>query len=62
MVATRNQNKCPPEKQHTFLTELKAANAMKHEVHHAGAVRNASHSEESVTIHYWSEKLGEKYS
>ena len=62
MVATHNQNKCPPEKQHIFLTELKAANAMKHEVHHAGAVRNALQSEENVTIHYWSEKLGELYS
>ena len=35
---------------------------MKIEVHHAGAVRNASHSEENLTLHYWSEKLGELYS
>ena len=61
MVATGNQNKCPPENQHFSLTELKA-NAMKIEVHHAAAVRNESHSEEDVTINYWSEKLVEIYS
>ena len=49
MVATGNQNKCPPENQHFSLTELKA-NAMKIEVHHAAAVRNESHSEEDALL------------
>ena len=42
MVATGNQNKCPPENQHFFLTELKSANAMKIKVHHTGPVRISS--------------------
>ena len=48
MVPTGNENKCPPENQHFFLTELKSANAMKIKVHHTGAVRNASQSEEKT--------------
>ena len=48
MLATGNQNKCPPENKHFFLTELKSANAMKITVHHTGAVRNASKSEEKT--------------
>ena len=50
MVAKGNQNKCPPKNQHISLTELKKANAMKIEVHHAGAVRNESHSEEELEL------------
>ena len=50
MVATGNQNKCPPENEHISLTELKKAKAMKIEVHHAGAVRNESHSEEELEL------------
>ena len=48
MVATGNQNKCPPENQHFFLTELKSINAMKNKVHHAGPVRISSHSEDKT--------------
>ena len=48
MVATGNQNKCPPENQHFFLTALRSANAMKIKVYHTGAVRNASQPEEKT--------------
>ena len=34
--------------------ELELSQAMKIMVHHAAAVRNESHSEEDVTIDYWS--------
>ena len=48
MVATGNQNKYPPENKHFFLTELNSDKAMKSKVHHTGAVRNASQSEEKT--------------
>ena len=47
MVATGNQNKCPPENKH-FLRELNSAYAMKIKVQHIGAVRNASQSEKKT--------------
>ena len=52
----------PSRKSNFFFTEIKSTTARKIEVHHAGAARNASHPEENLTFHYWSEKLGELYS
>ena len=58
MVATGNQNNCPPENQHFFLTELKSANAMKIKVHHTGPVRISSFRRQNnlTALHGWKQK------